>query len=146
MDFPYADLPANPSEAFPLRKSLKRPTLKNKLEKNGRKIVVWALVDSGADCCIFPASMEKALAIDLPNQRSSPFSGTAAATQLAYFETVRATVWNGNAAEEPITFDLDAGFCDTLEHVGLGLLGQQGFFSRFQVTFNYQGGVVSLVR
>ncbi len=29
-------------------------------------------------------------------------------------------------------FDLYAGFCDTLEHVGLGLLGQVGFLSRFK--------------
>jgi hypothetical protein len=106
---------------------IKRPTLKIKLEKNGRRIVVWALVDSGADCCIFPASMAKALGIAIPNSRASPFSGTAEAPQVAYFETVQATIWNGKATEDPISFELYAGFCNTLEHVGLGLLGQEGF-------------------
>lgn len=64
------------------------------------------------------------------------FSGTSDQPQLAYFETVQATIWNGNADETPLTFDLYAGFCETLEHAGLGLLGQEGFFSRYQVTFN----------
>jgi hypothetical protein len=145
MDFSYVTLPTNPSDAFPQRTFLKRPTLKIKLEKNGRKIVVWALVDSGADCCIFPASMAKALNIQIPNQRSSQFSGTADAPQMAYFETVRATLWNDSPDTDPLTFDLDAGFCDTLEHVGLGLLGQDGFFSRYIVTFDFANSVIRIV-
>lgn len=35
-----------------------------------------------------------------------------------------------------LTFPLFAGFCETLEHVGMGLLGQEDFFSRFTIQFS----------
>ena len=38
--------------------------------------------------------------------------------------------------QQPLAFPLYAGFCETLEHIGMGLLGQEGFFSRFAVSFN----------
>jgi hypothetical protein len=57
--------------------------------------------------------------------------------QTAYFDNVKATIWNGDKAENPFTFDLYAGFCDTLEHVGLGLLGQVGFLSRFKIIMDH---------
>ena len=57
--------------------------------------------------------------------------------QIAYFGTVQANIWNGRPDESPITFPLYAGFCETLEHVGMGLLGQDGFFSQFNIQFEY---------
>ncbi len=105
------------------------------------KVVVFAVVDSGADLCVFPASMAKDLGIAIPNERSSAFSGSGETTQTAYFENVQATILpmdgpNIDPHQQPLTFPLYAGFCDTLEHVGMGLLGQEGFFSRFAVHFN----------
>jgi hypothetical protein len=32
--------------------------------------------------------------------------------------------------------ELYAGFCESLEHTGMGLLGRDGFFSRFEVVMN----------
>jgi hypothetical protein len=60
---------------------------------------------------------------------------------MTYFEEVQATILpmdspNIDPGQEPLTFPLYAGFCDTLEHVGMGLLGQEGFFSRFTVNFH----------
>ncbi len=92
-----------------------------------------ALVDSGADNCIFPASIGMALGIAVPNPNAYVFSGTADAPQIAYFDTLQVTIWNRDINEKPLQFEIYAGFCETLEHVGLGLLGQEGFFSRFQV-------------
>ena len=96
------------------------------------------MVDSGADHCLFPASVGRAIGIPIPNPNTYVFSGTAEAPQLAYFEVIQLMFWGRVAAEQPLRFDLYAGFCETLEHVGLGLLGQDGFFSRFQVHFHYQ--------
>ncbi|MES2393386.1 MAG: hypothetical protein V4555_17215, partial [Acidobacteriota bacterium] len=80
----------------------------------------------------------------LPTPRKSIFSGTADATQTAYFETVQATLWNAIDEDPPLTFDLYAGFCDSLEHVGLGLLGQHGFFTRFEVNFKLSANILSI--
>ncbi len=138
MRFPYSVLPATPDAAFPNRQSIKRPLVTALLEKNGREITGIAIVDSGADNCLFPASFAAALGITIPNQKTYVFSGTAEAPQVAYFDTIRVTVWNGDPKDQPFQFELYAGFCDTLEHVGLGLLGQHGFFSRFRVEFHHE--------
>jgi len=64
------------------------------------------------------------------------FSGTTDSPQIAYFENVRARIWDSTTKSFVFDFGLYAGFCDTLEHVGHGLLGQNGFFSRFVVKFD----------
>jgi hypothetical protein len=137
MRFPYSIYPAKPDAAFPDRKQIRRPLLRLHLQYGQRSIFSVAIVDSGADSCLFPASIARQLGIPIPNQRVSVFSGTADTPQLAYFETVKATISNPDATAAPVQFDLYAGFCETLEHVGLGLLGQNGFFSRFSVSFDY---------
>jgi Aspartyl protease len=98
-----------------------------------------AIVDSGADSCVFPASLAAQLGIAIPNSNASIFSGTANAPQIAYYETIKVGVWDRSNVNNPIPiqFDLYAGFCETLEHVGLGLLGQAGFFSQFLVRFDH---------
>jgi hypothetical protein len=39
-------------------------------------------------------------------------------------------VWDYANQSVAFSFDLKAGFCESLEHVGMGLLGQRGFFSK----------------
>ncbi len=145
MHFPYASFPARPDAAFPSRQSTSRPILAVLLEKDNRRIITYAIVDSGADHCIFPASIATQLGIPIPNPNTYVFSGTADNPQVAYFETVKATIWNGVSTEQPLSFDLYAGFCDTLEHVGIGLLGQAGFFSRFAVSFDQRNASFDVI-
>jgi len=76
------------------------------------------------------------LGIAIPNRNRSVFSGTTDSPQIAYFENVRARIWDSTTKSFVFDFGLYAGFCDTLEHVGHGLLGQNGFFSRFVVKFD----------
>jgi hypothetical protein len=135
MQFPYTVFPARPDGAFPNRQSISRPILSVTLQHGDLSIATFAIVDSGADNCLFPASLAAQLGITVPNQNTYVFTGTSEQGQLAYFETVQATIWNGRGEEAPLRFDLYAGFCETLEHVGMGLLGQEGFFSRFRIRF-----------
>jgi hypothetical protein len=141
MDFPYTEIPTEPVAALPQRSMLHRPILNVLLRKNGKAITAKSMIDSGSDACLFPASFARTLGITIPNLRILSFSGTSDARQAAYFETVQATIWNNSMQEEPITFDLEAGFCTTLEHVGFGLLGQEGFFSRFPISFDLPNGL-----
>ena len=105
-------------------------------------MVVFALIDSGADSCIFPASVAESLGISIPNANASRFSGSSNEVQVAYYERVTATILpmdapNIESNQAPINFPLYAGFCESLEHVGMGILGLEGFFSRFSVNFHY---------
>lgn len=138
MVFPFVTFPAPPTAAFPNRTQIRRPILQLSLQRGNLSVVSFALVDSGADECIFPASLGVALGVPIPNPNVYVFSGTANQPQNAYFDTVHARIWTfANPAELAFEFDLYAGFCDTLEHVGLGLLGQNGFFSRFRVNMDH---------
>jgi len=102
------------------------------------------MVDSGSDFCIFPASFAKALGIALPTGKSITFTGSADRPQVAHFETIQVAIWNENREEDPISFDVYAGFCDSVEHVGLGILGQHGFFSQFKVTCDHTNEVLTI--
>jgi hypothetical protein len=111
------------------------------LTRGEKSVIAYATVDSGADNCVFPASIGLALGIDLPNPRSSLFSGSRDEPQVAYYEQIDVTILpieseQISTDQEPLSFSLYAGFCDTLEHVGMGLLGHAGFFSRFEVRFH----------
>jgi hypothetical protein len=139
MRFPFIIFPSLPSAAFPQATRVKRPLLFFTLQRGDKSINGLAIVDSGADECIFPASWAALLGIAIPNPNTYVFSGTADAPQIAYFENVTMHVWNtgANPGSVAFSFDLYAGFCDTLEHVGMGLLGQNGFFSRYVITINH---------
>jgi hypothetical protein len=138
---PYSDLRVRPDAAFPDRRSLDRPIVALLLTRGEKSVIAYATVDSGADNCVFPASIGLALGIDLPNPRSSLFSGSRDEPQVAYYEQIDVTILpieseQISTDQEPLSFSLYAGFCDTLEHVGMGLLGHAGFFSRFEVRFH----------
>jgi hypothetical protein len=103
-----------------------------------------ALIDSGADDCLFPGSLAGLLGITIPNQNSYVFCGTAANSQLAFFENINVGILDWQTGRVILTFDVYAGFCDTLEHTGMGLLGQNGFFSLYKITINHRGGYLEI--
>jgi hypothetical protein len=108
---------------------------------NGPKAVgTFALVDSGADSCVFPASLAAPLGIALPNQRSCVFCGIGADAQVAFYEKIEMGLWDTAAKKMGYRFAVYAGFCPSMEHVGMGLLGQDGFFSQFKVIVDYRAG------
>src|SRR5258708_19230583 len=124
MQFPFVIFRSSPSGAFPGTETTKRPVLFLTLQRNNLSVNALALIDSGADECLFPASLAGQLGIAIPNQNSFVFSGTADAPQLAYFERVTVQVWN--VPPDPgtrtiaFTFGLYSGFCQTLNHFELG--------------------------
>jgi hypothetical protein len=146
MIFPFLPFFAAPSAAFPNRRRVIRPVVRATLEYGGRTVDVLALVDSGADYCLFPESVGLALGIPLPNSNVAMFSGTADQRQIAYFEHVKAFLKVPfKPSQAAFSFELYAGFCRTIEHLGLGLLGQHGFFSRYRVTIDHTSEVLGIV-
>jgi anaerobic ribonucleoside-triphosphate reductase len=103
MRFPYTVFPARPDAAFPDRQTISRPIVTVTLERGALSIATFAIVDSGADNCLFPASLAAQLGIAIPNQNTYVFSGTSEQGQIAYFETMQVTVWNGQAGEQPLS-------------------------------------------
>jgi hypothetical protein len=98
-----------------------------------------AIVDSGADDCVFPASFASRLGLDLTtNTRTFVFGGAGSKNQIAYFFDLNVTFGDF------VSYKLPIGFSAALESVGIGLLGQNGFFENFFVSFDLKSGFFSL--
>jgi hypothetical protein len=104
----------------------------------GRNATCHAVIDSGADCCLFPSLLLRKLGLDsaaMPLERSS---GVGASNMPTHYADVSV------ALHGVTTFPARAGFTEGLEDWGLGLLGHIDFFERFRVFFDYSGGYFNI--
>lgn len=105
-----------------------RPMLTIALSYKGKSIKVLSLVDSGADACIFNASIGKDIGIPVSSGKKRMFLGIGGNPLPVYFHSVRFDIVG---LDYPI--NMDVGFIDS-KNVG-GLLGQSGFFDNFEIKF-----------
>jgi hypothetical protein len=94
------------------------------------------MVDSGADNCTFPRSFMQPLALDALNCPSETISGVGGNSLSEYA--------NVEIDFGPFRITVYAGFTSGLDAVGFGLLGQAGFFDRFDVTFKHSQGIFQI--
>ena len=122
----------------------------NGIERPIIPIVVWnratkksvrylALVDSGADVCIFAAEIGELIGLDVFGGRERSVSGVVAGQMRPYYlHEVEIQVGEVRRLST-------VGFMPDLAPNGHGLLGQTGFFDLFSfVKFERQNGVVEL--
>jgi hypothetical protein len=115
--------------------SVQRPYLKVVLRSGfSTSPALAALVDSGADRCIFPTESAQYLKLDLSRAPVWKFCGTTGAMQEARLAKVSLAIL-GNDDANAFEIETTCAFCDTLQFSSSGLLGQDGFFSRFKTTF-----------
>ena len=95
-----------------------------------------ALVDSGADDCLFPLEVATELNLPLNPKNLNLYGGIGAGHISAVFTHVSF----GIAGE--VIFQLYAGFSDAPSVVPI--LSQAGFFDRFEVKFNKPKEVIEL--
>jgi hypothetical protein len=100
----------------------------------------YALVDSGADDCVFPASYAARVGLDIAQGKKYPFAGVGS-QQVAYFFDIEIAL-----PGTPIKYAVPVGFTSALDRspFGYGLLGQNGFFDRFKISFDRAHGVFTL--
>lgn len=136
--FDYTNVPLPGSPPFPNGQSLYRPLIQLRLSapSTGRRITCTAMVDSGADHCIFPLALATALGLDPLTLESNTTGGVGNVANPTYFEAVRLEILVLSGAS--LVIDVYAGFCAGVDAIGMGLLGQTGFFERFRVMFDHQ--------
>ena len=92
-----------------------------------------SIVDSGADFCVFPANVGKAIGLDVDEGENVVTFGIGGKETL-YFHKVTAEVI---VNDQSLKFECRAGFSTKLNTKGIGFLGRDGFFDLFQeVAFN----------
>jgi hypothetical protein len=126
----YTPIPVQPSKAFPKRTSTHRPYLRVKLIDGVRDFSCYAIVDSGADDCVFPSVFAGQLGLDFTSGRPYEFSGAGSRGQVAYFFDLEVEI------ARVLKYQLSVGFTQAMDASRVGLLGQNGFFDRFDVSFH----------
>ena len=86
-----------------------------------------ALVDSGADYCVFPVDYGILIGLDVEKGNLLPTHGVGG-KEMLYFHNVKVIVKLGDDCYE---FICQAGFSKRMNQRGVGLLGRKGFFSLF---------------
>ena len=133
MRFPYdvkGEVDLNIKRVFPHREKFYKPEIKIVVEYQNKKIKLFALVDSGADSCLFPGDVAEVLNIDARLGIRIDYVGLGNEKVPFYFHEVKIYVGN-------YWFKTMAGF--TTRPIGTtALLGQQGLFENFIVTFNHK--------
>jgi hypothetical protein len=96
-----------------------------------------ALIDSGADYCIFHSEIGEQIGLDIESGKRLSFFGTGGQEQSAFFHAIKLEV-GGHA------ISCFAGFSQELQSLPYGILGQIGFFDKFKITFDYEKGKIEL--
>jgi len=107
-----------------------RPVITIELAHNGQSIRYEALVDSGADICIFPAELGEILELDISNGEAHEVAGITGQKEYYYIHPVTLIVGGHR-------FNIEAGFMPNFPRYGYGVVGQLGFFEHFIVRFDY---------
>ncbi len=135
----YSNFSHASSPAFPSGRVAARPILLLTLINGENRLTCYGIVDSGADYCVFPLSFALVLGLNPQTAtQSDRSSGLGSYNIPTYF-------WPVNIDLAGITqFPVYAGFTEGLNHWGVGLLGQKGFFDRFSVCFILSQGIFEL--
>jgi len=139
LKYDYCKFNSKPSGAFPRRFSISRPVVPIQLIKGRDKVKCLAIIDSGADYCVFHASLGEVIGLTIESGKVDNFSGVSGQQQqlTAYFHDIQIEVGGHE-------FDCWAGFSRDIEHLPYGFLGQLGFFSLFDVVFDFKKERVEL--
>jgi len=130
MRFDYPKFARDPTEAFPGKKWISRPVLSVTLIKNGKEITTQALIDSGSDYNIFNAEIGDVLGLNIKEGKKLYFWGTSEKKQLAYYHNIIIKIGGWE-------YECYCGFSYDIGHLPYGLLGQNDFFKKFKVIFDY---------
>ncbi len=131
MKFPYFRFPlAQRSDFFGA--SILKPIIPFEIVGGEDSVRYAALIDSGADFCIFDGEIGEALGIDVQSGIRTTFGGIQDnnGTAAAFLHRVTLTV---GGWEYPTV----VGFSYDIAKYGYGILGQKGFFDIFVVKLDY---------
>ena len=129
MKFAYLKFPL-PKASLLFGDAILRPIVPISISYGGKTLRYAALIDSGADFCIFDAQIGDYLGIDIAAGTREKFGGVQEKGGAeAFLHHVSLSI--GGA-----TYETTVGFSRDIAPYGFGLLGQKGFFENFSVKFD----------
>lgn len=130
VEFPFLPVAIGPTEPFPNGQIAFRPlALATLRAATGKTLRCVVLLDSGADSCVFPTSFASVLGLDILKMKKQLTGGVGTSANQTYYDSLEIDLGSG------IQFKSYVGFIPGLDGQGIGLLGQSGFFSYYNVCF-----------
>lgn len=120
---------------FSKSQNLLRPIIPVSLSISKFSVRYEALIDSGADFCIFPKGIARKLKINLSRSKSIYFSSATGDMVEGFISNLFLDIGEGVSKTKVVFADL---------HGNAGILGQYGFFDKFQVSFDLKSGGIEL--
>jgi hypothetical protein len=137
--FPYIAIPIAASQAHPNGTIAGRPyAFATITAENGESFRWIVLPDSGADACLFPLSVAIMLKLDVSKLPTAMTGGVGTQSNTTYYADLLIDMGEG------IVFQAYAGFTRGMESVGVGLLGQSGFFDSHNVEFRHKEKIFTI--
>lgn len=131
MKFRYLKFPLKEkSELF--GSTILKPIIPLELIVGGKEVRYAALIDSGADFCIFDGQMGELLGLDVRSGKRLDFGGIQA---FLHELSIKIGGW---------PYKVRAGFSYDIAPHGYGVLGQKGFFDIFIVKFDFSKEEIEL--
>lgn len=127
LKFPYLRYLVSPPGIKP--QYVYRPVIPVKLTSGKKEVTFDALIDSGADECVFPGWIIEFFGRDIYKGKEKIFSGIGGSV-LAYLHRTSLQIKN-------VRLMLEVYYSHDWDDMPFGLLGQSGFFNYFEVRFNY---------
>ncbi len=104
--------------------------------KNNKQVYYEALVDSGADICVFPAQIGELMEIPVKTGESGPLSGITGKSETIYYHEISIGIGgNMTTTRAGFTYSKNASY---------GFLGQKGIFNMYIAEFKYLKETVEL--
>lgn len=129
MKFNYFKLPLSQCSEF-FGNAILKPIIPIKIIKGNYSLRYAALIDSGADFCIFDAEIGEYLGIDIKSGKKEIFGGIQEkGGAKAFLHEVILDIGGWN-------YKTIVGFSYDIAMHGFGILGQKGFFDIFVVKFD----------
>lgn len=129
MKFKYRRFDISPFSDF-FGKFLLKPIVQIKISKFDSIVQYAALIDSGADFCIFHAGIGEYLGLNIKSGIEVGFGGI---QNVGY---AKAYLHRVNLEMVGVEFKAEVGFSYDISDRGYGIFGQKGFFDKFIVKFD----------
>jgi len=136
LKFPYTEVPVSDVYGKKIGEAY-RPIVSLTLFYGSKKLNVLALVDTGADECLFPGEFAKLLGHNLTKGKPRTFAGIGGAITGYLHQT--------DVKLGPHKFRINIYYSDDWNKWGFGLLGQNGFLTRFDALFSRKEKEFSLI-
>jgi len=130
ISYDYTPVELAASEPYPQGITMYRPLIRATITASNGNSLPWLVMpDSGADACLLPVSLASLLKLDVLRLPKDLTGGVGSSANVTYYDTVTLNLGSG------LEFKAYAGFTAGMDNVGFGLLGQNGFFDKYNVEF-----------